>query len=305
MIDSTGQIAGHYPGVAEDPEALREAGLVFVGSYASRAALEEHGLVLLSMGFPYWVFTADTVNGLYSLYVHAAAGSMVRDELQRYDTESAAWQQTLRSDPIPNREYRAGIHFAFLYVIALLAGYRIQRGDPALEERLINDNLALFHSGEWWRPLTALFLHADTGHLLNNLGMGLLFGLLCSKSMGALLAWTLILAGGVLGNLATAWTYLPEAHRALGASTAVFAAVGVLSGHGGAETLREHSRATLFRKALPLLGGLVLLGWYGFGPDPRTDVVAHVWGFAAGAVLGLGAGTLQIRRSLRASSTRD
>ena len=119
--------------------------------------------------------------------------------------------------------------------------------------------------------------------------------------MGALLAWTLILAGGVLGNILTGWTYLPESHRALGASTAVFAAVGVLTGHGAAETLRDRSRVTIFRKALPLLGGIVLLGWYGFGPNPRTDVVAHVWGFVCGAVMGLAAGTVQIRKLLRES----
>jgi rhomboid protease GluP len=103
----------------------------------------------------------------------------------------------------------------------------------------------------------------------------------------------------VLGNILTGWSYLPKPHVALGASTAVFAAVGALTGHGAAETIRDRSRVTLFCKALPLLGGLVLLGFYGFGPDPRTDVVAHVWGFLSGAVLGLIAGAIQIRKLLR------
>lgn len=299
MRDTTEQIAGYYPEVPGDTELAKEAGLAHVGSYNSRAGIEEHGLVLLSIGLPYWVFSVTESDSPFQLYVREAVGSYVRQELKRYDIETEAWQQAIRRDPIPTRDYRAGIHFAFAYVIALLAGFRLQRSDPGIEDRLLNDNHALFYSHEWWRPLTALFLHADTGHLLSNLAMGLLFGLFCSKSMGAPLAWILILTGGVLGNILTGWTYLPETHRALGASTAVFAAVGVLTGHGGAETLQDRSRVTIFRKALPLLGGIVLLGWYGFGPDPRTDVVAHVWGFVCGAGLGLTAGAIQIRNLLR------
>ena len=299
MSEAADQIAGYYLDVPGHPELAKEAGLEFVGHYHSRAAVEEHGLVLLSIGLPYWVYRSAAPDNAVHLYVKESAGPFVREELQRYDAETKAWQKATQHDPLPTREYRAGTHFAFAWVISLLTAFRLQHSDPDLQDRLLNDNFAFFYSQEWWRPLSSLFLHADTQHLLNNMTMGLLFGVLCSKSMGALLAWSLILVGGVLGNILTGWYYLPEAHRALGASTAVFAAVGVLSGHGGAETMRDRSRRTLFRRALPLLGGAVLLGWYGFGTDPRTDVVAHVIGFFCGAGLGLCAGAVQIKQLLR------
>ncbi|MCB1098159.1 MAG: rhomboid family intramembrane serine protease [Verrucomicrobiae bacterium] len=304
MSDIREQIAGYYPDVPEDeaPALAEQAGLAQVGSYPSRSGIEEHGLVLLSIGLPYWVFRIAESETPFQLYVRQSVSQHVERELERYDIESAAWQQAIKHDPLPSQNYRAGIHFAFAYVIALLAAFRMQIGDANFTDRFTNDNHAFFYNHEWWRPLTALLLHADTGHLLSNLAMGVLFGLFCSKSMGAPLAWALILSGGVLGNILTSWSYLPDSHVALGASTAVFAAVGALTGHGGAETMQDRSRVTLFRKAIPLLGGLVLLGFYGFGPDPRTDVVAHVWGFVSGSVLGLVAGVVQIRKLLQESS---
>jgi hypothetical protein len=41
--------------------------------------------------------------------------------------------------------------------------------------------MGLIHSGEWWRTITALFLHANGAHLLNNLVFGTLF-LVCVAS---------------------------------------------------------------------------------------------------------------------------
>jgi rhomboid protease GluP len=298
MNEPSDQIAGYYPDTAEDAESAVNTGLAFVGAYRSRSAIEEHGLVLLSIGHPYWVFNVPTASAPFQPFVREAVVPHVQGELKRYDAEALEWQKMITHNPLPTREYRAGVHFAFAYVVVLLIGFRLQLLYPEWEKHLLSNNHALFYNHEWWRPLTALFLHADTGHLLSNLSMGLLFGLLCSKSMGAWLAWALILAGGFAGNILTALSYMPESHQSLGASTAVFAAIGVLTGHGGAETLRDRSRITLFRKSLPLLGGLALLGMYGFGPDPRTDILAHVWGFVCGAVMGLAAGAIQIRKLL-------
>ena len=49
------------------------------------------------------------------------------------------------------------------------------------------------------------------------------------------------------------------------------------------------------RRIAPLLAGVVLLGWLGMGGrDGRTDVMAHVLGFAAGVGLGSTAGVLRL-----------
>jgi rhomboid protease GluP len=72
-------------------------------------------------------------------------------------------------------------------------------------------------------------------------------------------------------------------HAAIGASTAVFAALGILSGHAwSARPVRWRGG---IRRWAPIGAGLMLLAFLGFGGE-RTDVGAHVLGFAIGAASG-------------------
>jgi len=51
--------------------------------------------------------------------------------------------------------------------------------------------------------VTALTLHVDSGHLITNLGFGMLFGYLAGQLLGPGIAWASILAAGALGNFLT------------------------------------------------------------------------------------------------------
>ena len=75
----------------------------------------------------------------------------------------------------------------------------------------------------------------------------------------------------------------PETHTSIGASTAVFAALGLLVAH--ALRNRGPVRETLLKRWSPLIGGVVLLAMTGVGGE-RTDVMAHVTGFVAGMLMG-------------------
>lgn len=137
-------------------------------------------------------------------------------------------------------------------------------------------------SGEWWRVFTALTLHVDLQHLLSNLAFGCLFGLLAGRILGGGVAWfSIVLAGGI-GNAINAVVRDSE-HSSIGASTAVFAALGILVAHA----LRPRSTSTesALRRWRPLIGGVLLLALVGVGGE-RTDVVAHVTGFFSGVVIG-------------------
>ncbi|HRP86493.1 MAG TPA: rhomboid family intramembrane serine protease, partial [Gammaproteobacteria bacterium] len=77
----------------------------------------------------------------------------------------------------------------------------------------------------------------------------------------------------------------PVPHRSVGASTAVFAALGLLGSLGWAG--RRHSVQGWIYRFGPIVAAVALLAYTGAGGE-RTDVGAHIWGFAAG----LGAGWL-------------
>ncbi len=137
--------------------------------------------------------------------------------------------------------------------------------------------------GEWERIVTALSLHADLGHLLSNLIAGSLFGLFVSQLLGSVLAWLLMLIAGSAGNAINAF-FQPASHTSVGASTAIFGAIGILAVL--ALKYRSQWKGRLRRWA-PLAAGLMLLAFLGTEGE-RVDVGAHVAGFVAGSLLGLG-----------------
>lgn len=86
-----------------------------------------------------------------------------------------------------------------------------------------------------------------------------------------------------LGNYINAWVQ-PATHSSIGASTAVFAALGVLVSHS-LHHWGDDDRHKRLKRWSPLIGGVVLLGLTGVGGE-RTDVAAHVTGFVAGMLMG-------------------
>ena len=139
---------------------------------------------------------------------------------------------------------------------------------------------ALITGGEWWRTITALGLHADLGHLLSNLAFGAFFGIVVCQILGAGLGWLSILAGGGLGNVISALLQSGN-HTAIGASTAVFGALGLLA---ALSWLRQRFAQFGLRRFAPLAAGLMLLAFLGIGGE-RTDIGGHLAGFAAGVLL--------------------
>jgi membrane associated rhomboid family serine protease len=147
----------------------------------------------------------------------------------------------------------------------------------------------LIHYGEWWRLITALTLHADWLHLFSNLTIGGFFVLLLCREYGSGLGWTLLLVAGALGNWANAQVQLPT-HSSIGASTAVFAAVGALT----AINLVRHRLDRRGQWKLIVVGALALLALLGT-EGKNTDLGAHLFGFLFGVGLGIFA-ELQVAR---------
>jgi membrane associated rhomboid family serine protease len=142
---------------------------------------------------------------------------------------------------------------------------------------------ALAASGDWHRLITALTLHADVGHLIANLVFGVFFGYLAGQLLGVGVAWLSILIGAVLGNLLDS-VLMPTYGASIGASTAVFATLGMVAAHSWRR--RDDARTRWAQRFAPLVAGIALLAFTGAG-DENTDVIAHVAGFACGAVVGV------------------
>jgi membrane associated rhomboid family serine protease len=138
-------------------------------------------------------------------------------------------------------------------------------------------------NGELWRTVTALTLHADVAHALSNAFALTLFLGAVSSVLGTGLGCALVLLAGAGGNLANALLH-GSPHVSVGASTAVFGAVGLLGGLG---VIMRRTRALSQRRAwLPIAAALALLGMLGTGGG-RVDIWAHLFGLLAGGTLGI------------------
>lgn len=191
----------------------------------------------------------------------------------------------------------------------VFVGYAVAGGFLRLDSYQLGAiDAARVQAGEWWRAWTALTLHVDAGHLVANLGAGIWFGYLASRLMGPGNAWLLTVVGAGLANLAEALLG-PSSHQSVGASTAVFAMLGLLAAYSWRTGYSRTSRRWASRWG-PLIAGALLLGWTGTGgvtgldrPEvvaaSTTDIVAHVAGFVAGVGSGVLAATAAGQALLR------
>jgi rhomboid protease GluP len=252
-----------------------ETELVEVSRTRSRTEAEQRALVLAAMGINSRLVRAD---GVTTLYVSPPEAARARHELSLYLRENAP-----RRRP-PALAALRWLEGALAYAAILLFFFAAARRH-ALSIDWVTIGAAqagLIRDGAWWRTITALCLHLDLDHLMSNLAFGAVAGVLVAQLLGTGLGWLAILLAGALGNGLNA-AFHSAGHSAIGASTAVFGALGILSGH--AWTARPVPWRGGIRRWAPIGAGIMLLAFMGFGGE-RTDVGAHVAGFAIGATAG-------------------
>ncbi len=143
-------------------------------------------------------------------------------------------------------------------------------------------------SGELYRCVTALLLHTTPAHLLSNVAALILFGPFVCRRFGHGWGWLMVLLSGMGGNYLNAWVrnaphLVMGPHLSVGASTAVFGALGILV---SANLYRKRLAGDAnWRRWAPVAGGLGFLAF--MGSAPGTDLLAHLFGLLVG--LGIGA----------------
>lgn len=258
--------------------------LVAIAECGTEDFAHELGLVVLSQGCEYWI-AADEA-GRFELLVPAGGEDHLTRQIELYIEESRHWPPLNPEIPEPHPGYYA----AMTWLAALVLSWLVQVRWPAVEEIGMASSEAI-QGGEWYRAFTALFLHGDIGHLAGNLLFGAVFLHLVARHVGTVRAWLAVLFAGIVGNLLNAFIQLGETHYSIGASTAVFGAIGVLVMLPVGFAARHAPRRLRRIWVLPLLVGFAFLAWFGTG-SARTDTSAHLMGFLSGLPVGLAMGLL-------------
>ncbi len=135
--------------------------------------------------------------------------------------------------------------------------------------------------GQWWRLFTAIWLHADLGHLASNAVFGFI---LLGLSMGRYGTGAALLAAylaGVAGNIATGLVFTDD-RAGLGASGMVMGSLGLVAAQS-ISLWRENPRNVKYIVS-GVAGGIMLFALLGL--TPGTNIVAHLGGFVVGLLLG-------------------
>jgi rhomboid protease GluP len=256
---------------------------------ARRSDCDERALVLTAVD----IASAISFDGVqYFLEVDVAHAERAFIELGQYETES---RPPPPPPPPPRLHGNAWVGCAVYVIVLLGIAYAIAHGLWRLDAFDAGElDAGRVQSGQWWRAWTALTLHLDAAHLAANLGAGIWFGYLAGRQLGSGNAWFLIVNGAALANW-LAGEFGPSTHRAVGASTAVFTALGLLAAHSW--RTRYHLPQRWALRWAPLVAGVILLGWLG-STGEGTDLVGHATGFAVGTLLGATAALPAVERVL-------
>lgn len=260
---------------------LPAPGWVVVYETRRRGRCHELALVLASLNIPH--FIADGPHNAALLLVPPEHAGEAARQIWGYEAEEQQARPGIPAAPLVL--HGRGITGVLAYVGVLVLVFLLERdwafGLDWLEAGRLSGTAV--RAGEWWRVVTPLTLHADGGHLVANLLFGAFFGLFAGQYFGSGFAWAAILLAAVCGNLLDVWL-LPPSHSAIGASTAVFAALGLIGAFIGLTAVR--TGMSWAHRSAPVVGAVVLLAYIGTG-DAQTDAVAHLTGFLAGFCAGV------------------
>jgi membrane associated rhomboid family serine protease len=240
---------------------------------ATRAG--DWAVVLASAGVPHRLVERD---GAFAVVVTAADAGAAAAALDAYEAENVP----VVVPPVPDLGpsvlgvVSGALLLAFFLVTGGTDGPRVSPWFGAG-----NASSELILHGQWWRAVTTLTLHADLLHLVGNVIAALLFFSAVGRWLGAGLGGLFLLVASAAANLLTAVARGPG-HASVGASTATFAALGMLAGLQALRWLRHGAR----RKYawVPLAAGLGLYAMLGVGE--QVDMLAHLFGLGAGALAG-------------------
>jgi rhomboid protease GluP len=275
------------PQIDRDAQRADSSAVVFRGS---KSLCHEFSLVLEAQAIEHEVAQSGPAQSgdTWVLTVAPPLLHQAYEEISRYSSERSVPRsipKTAELEPFAGASIGAAGYVLILLLTAYSAGIGLFGADW-----LSLGALDAAAARQWWRAVTALTLHLDQEHLLGNLLFGVFAGIAAGRLLGPGIAWASILGAGALANYVEI-LIAPASHRAVGASTAVFAALGMLAGLAWRRRLTLRERR--WYRWAPLIAGICLLTLLGAG-TAHVDVLGHALGF----LFGVGVGWLHARAQM-------
>ncbi len=133
--------------------------------------------------------------------------------------------------------------------------------------------------GQWWRLLTACFLHIGIFHLLMNMYALLFIGLLLEHILGRLRFISAYLLSGLAASLVSLWWH--DITVSAGASGAIFGMYGVFLALLTTKIIEENDRKDLMTSIAVFVGYNLITGL-----KAGVDNAAHIGGLLGGIIMG-------------------
>ena len=231
-------------------------------------------LVLASQGIGTTIDYSHDGNG-WSLLVNPADYENALNAIRLYRLENRGWPWQNR---VPGPEVL--FDWGSLAWVALLILFFYLQTRYGFKPLGIASHADLTN-GQWWRWFTAIWLHADLGHLASNAVFGFLLLGLSMGRYGTGLSLLAAYLAGASANLISELIYTDK-RQGLGASGMVMGALGLLA----VQSFWPRQKAPLGKKYLigGIAAGIMLFALLGLAPG--TNVIAHLAGFIVGIISG-------------------
>ena len=176
---------------------------------------------------------------------------------------------------------RPWVTYGLLVIIAVMFGLQVQLDaihDPVQMIRLGAGAPALVAEGEWYRLISANFLHGIDVHIFaNGLALWIIGGLL--ERLSGSWAFAIVAMLSALGGALTS-TLFSDAPIMVGASTTLYGLFGALL---VMDRVYRWQIPPIFRESIRMLIILLVINVVITLPVPQIDKAAHLGGFVAGA----------------------
>lgn len=175
-----------------------------------------------------------------------------------------------------------------LYIATILYSARVLGGlSMDLDQRVLAlfgaKDPAIYLYGEWWRLITAGFLHGGLLHILMNSWVLFDVGAQVEITFGTSRYLVVYLISNITGYLAS--LYWSPAVESIGASAAIMGLVGAMIAH----SVRDRSSYGVAMRRM-YVRWVVYILLIGLLPIFNIDNAAHIGGLAGGFIIGYAAG---------------